>query len=422
MGFFNTIKSRSLPLTRGNPAQNPKGIALFLVLGSVAILSILVTEFTYVSQLTQSIAFGSLDQLKAHYLAKSALKLSLLRIVAYKKLQKIPIQGFVSKGLLDQIWGFPLSWPLPTVGLTRTEKDVFDQFQKSSGLDGRFTARIESESSKYNLNLLLTEYAPRPTPSATPTQSDGSPPPPPPQNLAPLTPEEAREGLRLYLGNLLQGYSEKDRDFSDRFRDLQLNDLTLQIAGWVDPRVESRNVSRFDNKIPSKKAPFYHLSELHMVPLFEDDLYQLISPSFTTSTTPGININTMREPMLRALIPGITPDEVTDFFKFRDSVAVDNKFKEVADFENYLKRGVSFFMNNPQAIQLFNDRLRQQNIRLVTTEYQFKISVEAEVMNSRRTIEAWVEIFEHGNPLLLTRFGRKNAPDLGIRITYLRIF
>ncbi len=51
-----------------------------MVIAAISVLSILVTEFTYVAQINQKLAFDGLDQLKAHYLAKSGLKLSLLRL------------------------------------------------------------------------------------------------------------------------------------------------------------------------------------------------------------------------------------------------------------------------------------------------------------------------------------------------------
>ena len=42
------------------------GIALFMVIAAISVLSILVTEFTYISQVNQKLAFDGLDQLKAH--------------------------------------------------------------------------------------------------------------------------------------------------------------------------------------------------------------------------------------------------------------------------------------------------------------------------------------------------------------------
>ena len=69
------------------PTKNQSGIALFMVISAISLLSIIVTEFTYISQINQRMAYDSLDQVKAHYLAKSGLKLSLLRLKAYQQVK-----------------------------------------------------------------------------------------------------------------------------------------------------------------------------------------------------------------------------------------------------------------------------------------------------------------------------------------------
>jgi hypothetical protein len=173
----------------------------------------------------------------------------------------------------------------------------------------------------------------------------------------------------------------------------------------------------------------------------DDELYALFSPTLTTSTTPGININTMKEPVLRALIPRITKEEVTDFFKFRDATDLDNKFKVPEDFFKYVARGIAGFQNNPQAITDLKDSLKKANINLIVEETQFKITVEARVNNSYRTIEAWVDLSsskkpDPGTPGAspspnqrpgangvdpVSNPGGRIIPDPGLKITFMRI-
>ena len=54
-----TIRARDPKLPDG---RDKSGIALFMVIAAMSILSILVTEFTYISQINQKIAFDALDQ------------------------------------------------------------------------------------------------------------------------------------------------------------------------------------------------------------------------------------------------------------------------------------------------------------------------------------------------------------------------
>jgi hypothetical protein len=139
-----------------------------MVIAAVSVLSILVTEFTYVAQINQKIAFDGLDQVQAHYLAKSGLKLSLLRLKAYANVKNF-IKGMgggadkmVPKGLVDKVWSFPFFYPIPTdiPGMPPSDKEKVQKFQKASNLAGKFSSIIESESGRYNLNLLLASMFP----------------------------------------------------------------------------------------------------------------------------------------------------------------------------------------------------------------------------------------------------------------------
>lgn len=129
-----------------------------------------------------------------------------------------------------------------------------------------------------------------------------------------------------------------------------------------------------------------------MLPMLDDELYQLFAPNLTAIATPGININTMKDATLRALIPTLTKDEITEFFKFRDSDEADNLFKSGDQFFEYLTKNVVAFRGNQQAINELKADFDKRNIRLVTDETQFKITVRAEVNSAARTFEAWVTL------------------------------
>ena len=163
MGLIQVLRKKSaarspLPNARQETpgVSDTSGIALFMVISSVAVLTLLVTEFVYIAQINQSIAYGSLDQMKAHYLAKSGLKLSLLRIKAYTQVKSTAAKmggalpggaSVIPQKLLQQIWAFPFMYPFPTSipGMNIADKDAIEKFQKSSGLEGKYSALIESE-------------------------------------------------------------------------------------------------------------------------------------------------------------------------------------------------------------------------------------------------------------------------------------
>ncbi len=443
----------------GDGASGRDGVALFMVLAAVSMLAILVTEFTYTAQVNQKIAYDGLDQLKAHYLAKTGLKLSLLRLKAYQNV-KNAVAGASGGGavpglnrqLVEKIWSFPFFYPIPTnlPGMTLTERDLITKFQNSSGLDGKFSALIESESSKHNLNSIVPRVqawaaaSPSPSPSARSTAassgSGGAGAPNPNPNPSPsIDPEEARKSLSEYLYQLVAQKAEGDTEFAAEYRDFKPDELIDALAGWSDVTYERRNQASRD-AVPLKRAPFYSLSELHMISGMDDTLYDLFAPNLTVSMTGGVNVNTVKKEALHALVPQMNADELAEFFKFRDNEEQDNTFKDADAFFKYLTK-VSSFRGSEAEVQKFRESLDKRGIRIITDESQFKITVQASVNQSTRTIEAWVTLSTPkksgptppvgggaGSPAggLPSATGTSSMtspsrPDTGLRITYMRI-
>ncbi|MGE0614561.1 MAG: general secretion pathway protein GspK [Bacteriovoracia bacterium] len=391
------------------PVAKPEGMALFMVLSAVAILSLLVTEFTYVSQVNRKMAYDSVDQLQAFYTAKSALKISLLRLKAYQNVKNYIASAGASvpvpKNVIELIWTFPLIFPIPTSvpGLSDFDKERIQKFQDDSNIKGSYTASIESESSRYNLNMLLQTFIPAdpsPSPSPTPTQNpDGttSTPTPTPTptstdaNKKEFDPAAARKNLFDFLSNILRAKIDADEDFAREYRDFNLAEMLEGVYAWADRSYQAPNRVQ-EAEIPPKRMPFFSVSELHMIPGFDDKLFDLFSPALTASTTPGINVNTMKAVTLRALVPGITDEEVKDFFTYRDSQEEDHLFKTVDDFLTYLQKNVAIFRNDADETKEFKQELEKKGIRLVTDETEFKITVQATVEQASRSIEAWVAL------------------------------
>lgn len=410
--------------------KRQSGIALFMVLASISMLSILVTEFSYVANVNRKVAYDSLDKLKAFYLAKSGMKLSLLRLKAYQNVKGAASSlagGAVPKALLEKIWSFPFLYPIPTniPGVTPMMKDQIEKFQKASNLEGRFSSIIESESSKYNLNMILSQFAPTATPSASPSPQTPSQGEDETGNQPAFNPEEARNSLADFLAQILNKKFEADPDFASEYRDLRMEDLMDNIVAWADPSYEKRTASGNDD-IPPKRAPFYTLSELHMIPGIDDQLYSLFAPALTVSATMGVNVNTMQDATLKALIPAVTEEEVKAFFEYRDSAEEDHLFKTEEDFLKYLMTNVAAFRNSQSEIDQFKESLTKRNIRLVVDETEFKITVAATVNQSTKKIEAWVSLSDKKQAKppqagAATGTGDSQKQDPGLRVTFMRI-
>ena len=435
-----------------NERGSQGGIALFMVLSAMTILSVLVTEFTYIAQINAKMAFDGLDQVKALYLAKSGFKLSLLRLKAYQNVKAAvgTLTGnsgnsAVPKQLFDKIWNMPYFYPFPAnlPGLSTGDKDTISKFEKASGLDGKFSAIIESESARYNLNMILGGFIPTAGPSASPSPGVSTNPSPSPSPSPTFDAQQARQSLQDYLGQILDQKIQDDQDFAAEYRDIRMDDLMDQIWGWADASYEPR-IQPGRDQPPLKRAPFYSLSELHMIHGIDDNLYNLWSPSLTVTTTPGINVNTIQDATLHALVPQMTKEERDEYFKFRDDEESDNNFKKDEDFFSYISKNVNVFQRNQQAFTDYKAGLEKRNIRIVTDETQFKVTVRAEVNKSSRLIEAWVTLLPLDSTSTNTKDANKNPaptptpqasagpgqlvgpdgqprPSSGLKITFMRI-
>lgn len=423
-----------------NKAQ--RGVALFMVLSAVGVLALLVTEFTYIAQISQQMAHDRLDQLQAFYQAKSAMKVSLLRLKAFKYAKdflKNNSAGLpsISNQMLDQIWSFPFIFPLPTTipGLTGSQKDQINAFQKESGLEGNFSAIIESESSRYNLNSLLAKFAPKkdqkgkeqdkPKGNEEDDKSDKSEKPdtsakPSGGQTEEFNSDAARNSLSDLLFQTLNNKFQADEDFAGEYRDFKLEELVNNIIGWADKTYEVDTPSMRDSPIPFKKAPFYSITELHMIAPMDDKIYDLFQPVLTVSSTGGINVNTIAEDMLKALVPNLTEEEVDAFFKFRDSKEEDNHFKKADDFFNYLKEKVGYYSNKEDELENFKKKLDERNIRIITDENEFRITVRSQVNQANKLLEACVSLGSGQTKQGADPNETKKA-DPGLKITCLRV-
>ena len=100
----------------------------------------------------------------------------------------------------------------------------------------------------------------------------------------------------------------------------------------------------------------------------------------------------MTEAILRALVPGLTKEEVDDFFKYRDSTEADNSFKTDDEFYSYLEKSFATFHGDGNEVRRYREALEKRGLQVVVEESIFKITVQATVGQATRLLEAWVSL------------------------------
>lgn len=99
---------------RGGPAHN-RGVALILVLTTLAILTSLGVDFSYQSRVSLRLAENLRDETRAYYLARSAVNLS--RLLLHFQKQVDQLGGQLTQGLTQLLAGKTAAAPRPAPGV-----------------------------------------------------------------------------------------------------------------------------------------------------------------------------------------------------------------------------------------------------------------------------------------------------------------
>ena len=269
---------------------NEKGIAMLVALSAVLIMTFLAVEVGYNTQLELALGVTQFQRLKAYYLAKSGVQISLLRIKVYKTaLQRFGGNLGKDKSLLDMIWQLPTAWP-PVIAadLGLNSKDDLQKSIKKSFIDGSFLATIDSEGSKIDLTDLAS---PSPALSAAATQQ---------------------------LTQLIKNRLDEDDDWARDNRSIRADEIVNNIADWMDEDTQSKNggdengiYSRGDVK--PTNMPMKTLSELHLVKGVTDEIYNILIKRVTLSGIKAVNVNHASKEVIRSIdaqIDDKTADEI----------------------------------------------------------------------------------------------------------------
>lgn len=160
-GLASTIPEASAaPAFKPGSRKHRRGVALILVLGAIAVLTVLLTEFQDEASAETAAAINERDALKAEYMARSAINLSRLLIAAEptvgralslffmgQKPPQVPLWEFS-----DQILG-AFNGPEGAQGFAALTSTDFSTGENLGMEGGTFEVMIVDEDAKLNANL-----------------------------------------------------------------------------------------------------------------------------------------------------------------------------------------------------------------------------------------------------------------------------
>lgn len=378
--------------------KNQKGVALMMVLSTIMILTTLMYTFRFDTGINKIKAANYQSKIQAKLNAEAGLKLALLRLEIFQQISNTieknqDLKKMVNSQVINMVWNTPLAFPLPVLpSMSVIEKSAIDKFEAQSLLNGSMTITIESLAHKINLNLLrlsmFTDYQKGidPNKNRTSTENDESSGDPT---------EEIEDRLKDLLSTAILKKSEEDELFLQKYSGIRVEELIAAIKFYVSD--ERRDIgtygtqieAEFNNrKLTAKHAPLTSLSELYLLPGWNDELVDLIKNEITVHGDPIIDLNKLTANLLRMLIPDIPLQKITEYFKLRNHPENPLLFNKIEDFKNY-------FVEEARIISAtdLDDRLKlfeKAGIKFSNSPQLFKVISVGAHQSLQYTVEAIV--------------------------------
>lgn len=273
----------------GHPAlkllKNQRGVALMATLATVAFMIYLAVEVMYDSSVDYNVNAQELNRMKAYYAARGAMEIGLLRVKIYQSVKSRLGESANAIPFIDQIWGFPIQWPFPTELLGTVAKEELEEDAEESLMDAKYDLSIADEGSKIDINDLGSES------------------------------ETIQKSTEKMIRAFFEEKIRTDENFRREYGTFRFDELINSMKDWMSSKWSSANggdkraaFSDFQSQELPPNRGFRTIGELRMLPLMDDNLFEILEPRITVYGIKGVNPNTATSAALQMLDPGITSE------------------------------------------------------------------------------------------------------------------
>lgn len=341
--------------------KNKSGIAIITAILALAFMTYLATEVTYDATVEYLVNSQELKRLKAYYAARAGVEISLLRIKAYQQVSQKLGKNASSYPMINMIWQFPLQFPLPisdNMGLM--SKDEFKEANEASFFDANFDTQITDEGSKIDLNDLVS-------PSKV-----------------------LRDSARKLLLNVFAQEMESNKRFESKYRNFRFEDLINQITDFMSDKRASLNggdkgaVYKDEYQGYPPNRAFRTVSELRIIPLMDEELFNFLQDKITVFGLKGINPNTATKEVLMSLDQGITAEIADKIIARRENENEGGQFKSPQEFWSAVNQFGARLNGDPKEIPIVTDTLISFRIKSTGVYGNVRTRIEAVVSDIDR--------------------------------------
>lgn len=347
-------------------AQNQKGMALMIAIFAVIVITYLVSEILYDTNVEYVVNSQAISRLKAYYAAKSGVSISLLRIKTFAKVQaqfgdKIPPQ---QKQLLDMIWSMPFAWPpKPPESVTTVDKELINDTIKESKMDATYLTTIADEGSRININMLNS----------------------PSKGLRDMTKD--------LLSQIFENRIKNDEEYARTHQDMPFQKIINNMIDWEDDDRVSLNGgderSQFTNIKTEEQMPpnrwFRTVEEIKLIPGMTEEIFTQLKDQITVYGSVSVNPNYAPAGVLKAIDNTINDEVVSKILERRSNGEKGGPFKDANDFWSFVS----------QSGARVSDEVQKKLPLSFEQVFNFRIKSIGMYNNSTREIEAVVFDFSN---------------------------
>lgn len=341
--------------------QNQSGVALLIVLSSIALLTALLTRFTLETKINKIRSQNIQGSFQAGLNAQAALKLALARLKLYQKafneLEKnAKIKKMVPQTLVNSIWSEPFLYPIPIIeGNGQIVNNLLQEVNDSIALPGTLNITMRQISglslAKLRINPLLERADDLAREKAQASAEENLETPPEENN------EDTSENEQLgraeiqenfiqqmidLLDNNFNARAESDEYFANRYSDFNAEKLIYALIYYQsEPGVDVKGYEGefitfySTHKLTPKYGLIESLSEFNLIPGWDTELYSLISEETTIYPIETLSPEKLTAEFLQTIFPNLDLAIIDEYIAYRDNPDDPRPAYSSNDLKNY---------------------------------------------------------------------------------------
>ncbi len=395
---------------------NQKGVAIPLIMGSIALLGVVLAQFVYETKLNQIKIYNVQDKEQARLTAESGIKFSLARLKLYKEAintlnKNEAFKNVLSPQELESFITQPFVYPIPLPSdANLIQRNAVEEFEKNSLLKGKLFVQISAIKGFLNPNLMRIKPKKKEKEVDLDSLSEE-------ERLK--REEEEREKqvdekstphflmekrMIEAFSQIIEDKRENEEGFDERFPEIDAAKLVKELKYFVTPPQEWEDVDIADidniyreKNIKAKHAPMNSLSELHLLQAYwNDEIIDIFKSQMSVHDTASISINDITDKDLKILFPEIEEEQIKEFFKYRDGSTEEGEeqdpqaFKSAEDFKKIITEKIGI-VSSEKYDEIIGE-FEKAGLKIGVSNKLFKVLSTGEFGRSKYTLIAYIDM------------------------------